>query len=235
MLSEHLSRRVFAACIALAALLALSVPGHATIYAVDYTGTVDATYSYTGAPLPSGVATGAAVTGAFSFDTSFAGTPAYSFTSCSGSCGGDAVAAYFNLSAHLTESVTIAGNTWSADLGEVWLDDDYTIPGVHFQAIGVDNGKNGYNSSLGVYFSRKVGAQILFGDVNVLDGLMFDNATGGYGTIYTGPTGYYVGYVANIPDAVPEPPALFILVATLTLLAILSRRVSPRQRIAASI
>ena len=214
--------------ISFAVLVAFPVVGNATIFTVDYTGTVDTTFSYSGAPLPTGVTAGAAVVGSITFDTAFAEAPTYTLSSCSGSCGGDAVTSYFDLTGHLTESVTIAGTIWSADFGEVWLDDNFLIPGSHIQSIGADNGTNGYDSSLGVYFSRVVDSVALFSDVNI-DGLMFENATSGYGTIDTGADGYYIGYGVDPPLSVPEPSAFSIFGFGVAIMAAMARDLTQRQ------
>lgn len=197
----------------------------ATVFSVNYTGTVDFTYSYTGAPLPLGIQPGAAVTGNFRFDTAEAQSPTSEIISCSGYCGGDGVIVTFAFPANLYQSVTIAGHTFTTDLGQAWLLDDYTIPGVHFQAVGIDSSLTGAYAEISISHSEDVDQQPLFADVNGLDDINFAAFSSWDGTLFTGPTGFNVSFSAVVPE--PGTLALLSLAVSALVLAHARRKRAP--------
>ncbi len=203
------------------ALLLGAQAAHAAWVSVSYSGTVT-TAASNGAPLPAGVTQGAAVTGSFRFDPATAGSPSYDLISCGGNfCGGDGIIANFPFQANLIETVTIAGQTWTQDVGQVFLIDDHTIPGLDQQTVGLDSSVTGYGALLSLTYGTAVGAVPLIPDFNTIAGVDFASIPTWGGTINTGASGYYVGYIATVPE--PGAPLLASLTAPLLLLALRRR------------
>ncbi|MBN8280218.1 MAG: hypothetical protein J0M16_06395 [Gammaproteobacteria bacterium] len=185
-------------------------PVAAEVYTVHYTGTVTSVSQYpTGDLLPADVFVGAPVEGDVVIDTGRAADPVYTYTSCSGSCGGDGVTATFNLAGHVSHTLVIGANTWPRTNGQVYLQADSTDPVDFRQAMGLSDGdSSGRDWTLQASFAAPLNTTDLFPDLNTLADLRFDLATGGSGTLRPGGdalVGYYVAFDITTPTAEVTP------------------------------
>jgi hypothetical protein len=216
-----------------AMFLTMMTSANAGVIAVNYVGVVDYVGSLGTGAVPAGINIGATVQGQFIFNTAQAGAPAYTFSSCSPGCGSTASAS-FAFTSGLTQSVSIAGHTWSNSGGEAFLTDG-SLFDAPYQAFGVSSTHYANDTSNGgVYLSLSYTDSTdpaeLLADINSLDdsqlNLAAANATSG--TIFTGVQDGYVIYYHLVPQtdpdpvAVPEPSTLALLLGGL--IATTSRR-----------
>lgn len=223
--------------------LGFAAKATAEVYTVTYAGTVtDTTQFPTGDLLPVDVVVGAAVQGEIRFDTRRAQAPTYQYTSCTGSCGGGAVAALHRYPAGLTHTVRIGARSWTTYLGNVSLaNSNLSRDGLQQSILADDGDTTGRYASLSVYFNAPVGEATLFPDLNVLEELRFDSAIGGSGTIRRGPSdaseGYFVSFAVAPPTATVTPSpesgggsAVDLIVLGATALAVAPFRLRRRPR-----
>jgi len=209
-MKQKIALYFFRFAIALGTLICISNSANASIYTVNYTGTVNDTYLYGTAPLPDGIMVGSTINGSFSFNTDNAAPPTYIFGSCSGSCGGGEVFANFAYTSGLAHTASIAGHTWTAHAGQVGLGDSY-FTGPEVQSMGVSSTPTQDGSSLNFSLTKTGGSDKLFPDVNSLNQLVFGNAASGSGWIQN--SDYYIAFSVNIPvqnSAVPLPATLWM-------------------------